>query len=121
MFKTAWRAGLGLAVSCVFASLGTSFFGLVYPLGFRAVVNGATGHHQATVIAGVVVAVVVALSVAASWALTIIRASLNSRLTDQANLALSFRLGKLVTAAPYHVALARGLMREAPLVVVLER
>lgn len=113
MFKTAWRAGPGPRSVMRFCFARHLVFRARYPLGIRAVVNGATGHDQATVIAGVVV-VVVALSVPASWALPIIRASLNSRRTDQGNLALFS--GWASSPQPLHItwALARGLVRESP-------
>jgi ATP-binding cassette, subfamily B, bacterial len=98
MFGTAWRAAPGLSVLCAMASVGTAFFGLVYPLGFRAVVDGAARHHEATAVAGVAI---VAVAVPATWALAIVGASLNSRLTDEAHLGLALQLGKIVTEAPY--------------------
>ncbi|MHB1498608.1 MAG: hypothetical protein ACYCXN_11950 [Acidimicrobiales bacterium] len=121
MFKTAWRAGPGPRSVMRFCFARHLVFRARYPLGIRAVVNGATGHDQATVIAGVVV-VVVALSVPASWALPIIRASLNSRRTDQGNLALFFPVGQArhsrsISRGPWRVASCE----KAPLVVVLDR
>ena len=47
LFGTAWRAAPLLATECVLAALGSSLLLLAYPLGFRAIVDGAIEHRRA--------------------------------------------------------------------------
>ncbi|MGD0554473.1 MAG: ABC transporter ATP-binding protein [Streptosporangiaceae bacterium] len=97
LYGTAWRAAPGLMTVCTLTAVGSSFLMLCYPLGFRAIVDGAARHSPRAVVIGVVIAV---LAFAGSWALQLAGATLNSKLTDLANLRLSVRIGGLASAAP---------------------
>jgi ATP-binding cassette, subfamily B, bacterial len=97
LYGTAWRAAPGLMALCTVVAVGSSFLTLCYPLGFRAIVDGAARHHQHTVLAGLVLAV---FSFAGAWALRLAGATLNAKLTDLANLEISVRIGSLAAAAP---------------------
>jgi len=97
LYGTAWRAAPGLMTVCTLTAVGSSFLMLCYPLGFRAIVDGAARHSPRTVVIGVLIAV---LAFAGSWALQLAGATLNSKLTDLANLRLSVRIGELASAAP---------------------
>jgi ATP-binding cassette subfamily B protein len=97
LYGTAWRAAPGLMAVCTIASVGSSFLMLCYPLGFRAIVDGAARHDRHTVLVGMVLAV---LAFAGAWALRLAGATLNAKLTDLANLEVSVRIGSLSAAAP---------------------
>jgi ATP-binding cassette, subfamily B, bacterial len=98
LFGTAWRADPGLFTVCILATLGYVLLSLAYPIGFRAIVNGATMHRAGVIGFGVLLT---ALSLPGSWVLRLAGANLGSKLTDKANLRLSLRIGSLVNAAPF--------------------
>jgi hypothetical protein len=54
MFGTAWRAAPWLATTCVLVALSQSVLSLAYPLGFRAIVDGAAAHQQGRIVTGLV-------------------------------------------------------------------
>ena len=98
LFGTAWRAAPLLATACVLVALGSSVLTLAYPLGFRAIVDGAAAHQQGRIVAGLVI---VAVTFPGAWILQLVGGSLNSRLTDLTNLRVGTRIGALASAAPY--------------------
>ena len=98
LFGTAWRAAPLLATECVLAAFGSSLFMLAYPLGFRAIVDGAVAHQTGRIVTGLVIT---AIAFPAGWALQLIGAGLNARLTDLANLRLGLRIGTLTCDAPF--------------------
>ena len=98
MFGTAWRAAPLLATTCVLVAIVASVFMLGYPLGFRAIVDGAEQHQAGRIVAGLIV---VAVTFPVGWALQLAGGALNSRLTDVANLRIGIRIGSLASAAPY--------------------
>jgi ATP-binding cassette, subfamily B, bacterial len=98
LFGTAWRASPLLATECVLATLGSSLFMLTYPLGFRAMVDGADRHQTGLIVTGLVVT---AAAVPSSWVLQLIGGALNAKLTDLANLSLGLRIGNLTCEAPF--------------------
>ena len=97
LFGTAWRAAPLLTAGSTATAISASVLGVSYPLGFRAIVDGAARHHPDEVITGLVIAVV---AFSGAWALRLIGASLNSKLTDLANLRLSIRIGELASKSP---------------------
>ena len=98
LFGTAWRAAPLLATECVAAALGSAVLLLAYPLGFRAIVDGAASHHPGRIVIGLVIT---ALSFPGGWVLQLIGATLNAKMTDLANLSLSLRIGGLTAEAPF--------------------
>jgi ATP-binding cassette subfamily B protein len=94
----AWRAAPGLTVYCCALSLCAGVLGVIYPIGFRIIVNGALHQNRSMLVTGVLV---VAGTFAASWTCRVVSAMAGSRLTDVANLALGDRIGELVNRAPY--------------------
>jgi len=98
LFGTAWRAAPLLATECVLAALGSSVLMLAYPLGFRLIVDGALTHHTGHIVTGLVIT---AVAVPGGWVLQLIGGSLNSRMTDLANLRLGIRIGTLTCDAPF--------------------
>jgi ATP-binding cassette, subfamily B, bacterial len=98
LYGTAWRAAPLLATQCVLAALGSSLFGLAYPLGFRAMVDGALDHQAGRIVTGLVIA---AIAFPAYWALLLIGATLNAKMTDLGNLSLGLRIGNLTCEAPF--------------------
>jgi ATP-binding cassette, subfamily B, bacterial len=98
LFGTAWRAAPWLAAACILVALGSSVLTLAYPLGFRAIVDGAAAHQQGRIITGLVI---VAVAFPGAWILQLVSGALNSRLTDLANLRLGMRIGALASTAPY--------------------
>jgi ATP-binding cassette, subfamily B, bacterial len=98
LFGTAWRAAPLLATECVLAALGSSLFMLAYPLGFRAIVDGALGHQPGRIVTGLVIT---AVAFPSGWALQLIGATLNAKMTDLANLSLGLRIGNLTCEAPF--------------------
>jgi len=98
LFGTAWRAAPLLATECVLAALGSSLFLLAYPLGFRAVVDGADRHRLGLIMTGLIIT---AIAFPAGWALQLIGAALNAKMTDLGNLSLGLRIGKLTCDAPF--------------------
>jgi len=98
LFGTAWRAAPLLATECVLAALGSSLFMLAYPLGFRAIVDGAIAHQPGRIVTGLVIA---AVAFPGGWVLQLIGGALNSRMTDMGNLRLGLRIGGLATGAPF--------------------
>ncbi len=98
MFGTAWRAAPLLATQCVLAALGSSLLMLAYPLGFRAIVDGAIAHQPGRIVTGLII---VAVSFPGGWALQLIGGALNSKLTDLANLRLGLHIGALTCDAPF--------------------
>ncbi len=98
LFGTAWRAGPLLATECVLAALGSSLFMLAYPLGFRAIVDGALDHQSGRIVTGLVVT---AIAFPAGWVLQLIGGVLNAKMTDLANLSLGLRIGGLTCEAPF--------------------
>jgi ATP-binding cassette subfamily B protein len=97
LYGTSWRAAPWLMTGCTLAAVGSSLLMLCYPLGFRAIVDGAAMHRPRDVVAGLVIAV---LAFAGAWALRLVGATLNARLTDLTNLRLSLRIGELAARAP---------------------
>ena len=98
LYGTAWRAAPLLATECVLAALGSSLFMLAYPLGFRAVVDGALDHQPGRIVTGLIVA---AIAFPGGWALQLIGATLNAKMTDLGNLSLGLRIGNLTCEAPF--------------------
>jgi ATP-binding cassette subfamily B protein len=98
LFGTAWRAAPLLATECVLAALGSSLFMLAYPLGFRAIVDGALDHQPGRIVTGLVIT---AVAFPSGWALQLIGATLNAKMTDLANLSLGLRIGNLTCEAPF--------------------
>jgi ATP-binding cassette, subfamily B, bacterial len=98
LYGTAWRAAPLLATECVLAALGSSLFMLAYPLGFRAVVDGALDHQPGRIVTGLII---VAIAFPGGWALQLIGATLNAKMTDLGNLSLGLRIGKLTCEAPF--------------------
>lgn len=98
LYGTAWRAAPLLATVCVLVALGASLLMLAFPLGFRAIVDGAAEHQPDRIIAGLVI---VAVTFPGGWALQLAGGTLNSKMTDLANLRVGMRIGELATAAPY--------------------
>jgi ATP-binding cassette, subfamily B, bacterial len=98
LYGTAWRAAPLLATECVLAALGSSLFGLAYPLGFRAVVDGALDHQPGRIVTGLIVA---AIAFPGGWALQLIGATLNAKMTDLGHLSLGLRIGSLTCQAPF--------------------
>jgi ATP-binding cassette, subfamily B, bacterial len=98
LFGTAWRASPLLATECVLAAFGSSLFMLAYPLGFRAIVDGALDHQPGRIVTGLVVT---AVAFPSGWALQLIGATLNAKMTDLANLSLGLRVGNLTCEAPF--------------------
>ena len=98
LFGTAWRAGPLLATECVLAALGSSLFMLAYPLGFRAIVDGALDHQPGRIVTGLVVT---GVAFPSGWALQLIGATLNAKMTDLGNLSLGLRIGNLTCEAPF--------------------
>jgi ATP-binding cassette subfamily B protein len=98
LFGTAWRAAPLLATECVLAALGSSLFMLAYPLGFRAIVDGAVAHQPGRIVTGLVIA---AVAFPGGWALQLIGGALNSKMTDMGNLRLGLRMGELASGAPF--------------------
>jgi ATP-binding cassette, subfamily B, bacterial len=98
MFGTAWRAAPALAGTCILVAVTSSVLSLASPLGFRDIVDGAAAHHSARIVIGLVI---VAVAFPGYWVLTLVGGSLNSKLTDMANVQLGMRIGGLASAAPY--------------------
>jgi ATP-binding cassette, subfamily B, bacterial len=98
LFGTAWRAAPLLSTECVLAALGSSLFLLAYPLGLRAIVDGALEHQIGRIVTGLIIT---AVALPAGWALQLIGGALNAKLTDLANLSLGLRIGNLTTEAPF--------------------
>jgi len=98
LFGNAWRAAPLLATACVLVAFGSSLFMLGYPLGFRAIVDGAAEHQPARIVTGLVI---VAITFPGSWVLQLVSGALNSKLTDLTNLRVSTRIGALACAAPF--------------------
>jgi ATP-binding cassette, subfamily B, bacterial len=98
MFGTAWRAAPLLCGTCLLVAVVSSVLSLAYPVGFRAIVDGAKDHNRHQIVAGLVI---VAVSFPGSWVLQLIGGALNSKLTDMANIRLGIRIGGLASAAPY--------------------
>jgi ATP-binding cassette, subfamily B, bacterial len=98
LFGTAWRAAPLLTTECVAAALGSAVLMLAYPLGFRAIVDGAADHQPGRIIIGLVITVI---AFPGGWVLQLIGAALNAKMTDLANLSLSVRIGSLTCEAPF--------------------
>jgi|HubBroStandDraft_1064217.scaffolds.fasta_scaffold01102_13 ATP-binding cassette subfamily B protein len=98
LFGTAWRAAPLLATECVLVAFCSSLFMLAYPLGFRAIVDGAVDHQPGRIVTGLIVT---AVAFPGGWVLQLIGASLNAKLTDLANLSLGLRIGNLTCEAPF--------------------
>ena len=98
LFGTAWRAAPLLATECVAAAVGSALLMLAYPLGFRAIVDGAADHHPGRIVIGLIIT---AVAFPGGWVLQLIGATLNAKLTDLTNLSLSLRIGDLACEAPF--------------------
>ncbi|HEY1622954.1 MAG TPA: ABC transporter ATP-binding protein [Streptosporangiaceae bacterium] len=98
LFGTAWRAAPLLSATCVLVALASSVLSLAYPVGFRAIVDGAADHQRERIIAGLVI---VAVAFPGTWILQLVGAALNSKLTDMANIRVGMKVGGLASAAPY--------------------
>ena len=98
LFGTAWRAAPLLTAECVAAAFGSAVLLLAYPLGFRAIVDGAADHHPGRIIAGLIIT---AIAFPGGWVLQLIGATLNAKMTDLTNLSLSLRIGDLTCEAPF--------------------
>src|ERR1700733_13964963 len=96
LFGTAWRSAPLLATECVLAALGSSLLMLAYPLGFRAIVDGAFDHQPGRIVTGLVVT---AIAFPSGWALQLLGATLNAKMTDLANRTLGLRIGDLTWEA----------------------
>jgi ATP-binding cassette subfamily B protein len=94
----AWRAAPGLTIYCGALALAAGVLGVLYPIGFRIVVDGALHHDRRTLVLGVLV---VSATFAASWTCRVVSGMVGSRLTDLANLSLATRIGSLVNEAPF--------------------
>ena len=105
LLHTAWRADPGLLTACAAAALGYVVLSLAYPLGFRAIINGATEHRAGVVVLGVIITVV---ALPGSWLLRLIGATLGSKLTDQASLRLGLLIGLLANAAACSWSISSG-------------
>ena len=64
LFGAAIREAPGLTALCTATALVAGVLGVVYPIAFRTIVDGAVGHHGRAVVAGVLL---VGLSFGASW------------------------------------------------------
>jgi ATP-binding cassette, subfamily B, bacterial len=98
LFGTAWRAAPWLATTCMLVGLGASVFLLAYPIGFRAIVDGAAAHQQFRIVIGLVI---VAVTFPGGWLLQLSSGALNSKLTDMANVQLGMKIGGLASRAPF--------------------
>ncbi len=98
LYGTAWRAAPLLATECVLAALGSSLFGLAYPLGFRAIVDGALEHQPGRIVTGLIVT---AIAFPGGWILQLVGGALNAKMTDLGNLSLGLRIGNLTCEAPF--------------------
>jgi ATP-binding cassette subfamily B protein len=78
--------------------VASSVFLLASPLGFRAIVDGAAAHERGRIVVGLVI---VAIAFPGYWVLLLVGSSLNSKLTDMANVRLGTLIGGLASAAPY--------------------
>jgi ATP-binding cassette subfamily B protein len=94
----AWRAAPGLTLYCAVLALAAGVLGVVYPIGFRLIVDGALHHDRSRLVTGVIV---VAATFSASWVCRVVAGMAGSRLTDLANLSLATRIASLVNEAPY--------------------
>lgn len=94
----AWRAAPGLTLACAALSVAAGALGVVYPIGFRLIVDGALHHERGTLVAGVLL---VATTFSASWTCRVVAGMAGSRLTDLANLSLGTRIATLVNEAPF--------------------
>lgn len=97
LYGTSWRAAPWLMTGCALAAVGSSLLMLGYPLGFRAIVDGAVRHQPRDVTVGIVVAV---LAFTGGWTLRLAGTTLNAKLTDLTNLRVSVRIGELAASAP---------------------
>lgn len=98
LFGTAMREAPGLTAACAATALAAGVLGVVYPVAFRVIVDGASDHHGRAVVVGVLL---VGASFAASWGTRLVSAMMGSRLTDRTNLFLGARIGALVNQAPF--------------------
>ncbi|HTX25497.1 MAG TPA: ABC transporter ATP-binding protein [Streptosporangiaceae bacterium] len=98
LFGTPFRAAPLLATECVLAALGWSVLSLAYPVGFRAMVDGAAAHHPGRIVAGLIIT---AIAFPGWWVLRLISGALNAKLTDLGNLGLGARIGGLTSDAPF--------------------
>ena len=96
--RHAWRAAPLLTAECVAAAVGSATLMLAYPLGFRAIVDGAADHHRGRIITGLIIT---AVAFPGGWVLQLIGATLNAKMTDLTNLSLSLRIGDLTCEAPF--------------------
>jgi ATP-binding cassette, subfamily B, bacterial len=94
----AWRAAPGLTLYCAALSLAAGLLGVVYPIGFRVIVDAALRHDRRLLVLGVLV---VSATFAASWTCRVVSGMAGSRLTDLANLSLGARIATLVNEAPF--------------------
>jgi ATP-binding cassette, subfamily B, bacterial len=93
----AWRAAPGLTLYCAALALAAGVLGVLYPIGFRVIVDGALHRDRRTLVLGVLV---VSATFAASWTCRVVSGMAGSRLTDLANLSLATRIAGLVNEAP---------------------
>ena len=77
--------------------LASTVAGVIYPFGYRSIVNGILRHDVGLTAEGVVMT---ACLYAAYWALSIIGATQSSGLTDRVNIVLSTRIGFLLASIP---------------------
>jgi ATP-binding cassette, subfamily B, bacterial len=98
MFGTAWRAAPLLCAACTCVAIVSSALLVTYPLGFRAIVDGANEHDRHRIIVGLVL---VAVAFPGSWVLQLVGGALNVKLTDLTNIRLGTRVGGLASGAPY--------------------
>jgi ABC-type protease/lipase transport system fused ATPase/permease subunit len=100
MFGTAWRAAPLLCAACTCVAIVSSALLVTYPLGFRAIVDGANEHDRHRIIVGLVL-VLVAVAFPGSWVLQLVGGALNVKLNDLTNIRLGMRVGGLASGAPY--------------------
>ena len=98
MFGMAWRAAPLLCGTCLLVAIASSALTLAYPVGFRAIVDGAAAGQRGRIVAGLVI---VAVAFPGSWVLQLVGGALNSKLTDITSIRLGMKVGALASAAPY--------------------
>ncbi len=78
--------------------MASSALSLAYPVGFRAIVDGAAAGQRGQIVAGLVI---VAVAFPGSWVLQLVGGALNSKLTDITSIRLGMKIGALASSAPY--------------------
>jgi ATP-binding cassette subfamily B protein len=94
---TSWHAAPSLTAVTAAMSIAGALTNLVYPIGFRLVIDSALDHDART--AALAVALVSA-AMGFNWFLTTASRARNTQLADQTRLALGERIARLVNAVP---------------------